>query len=308
LSGNLDVTVLGAAAVDLVAQVTRLPEVDEMVFAREYDRFAGGSGANIAVGLAKLGRETAFLGELGDDGSGKWLLENLNLAGVNTQYIQIVEGGQSASCFIALDPKGDRVIFALGGTALIGNVEGLDFSTISGSRVLCICDAYIAVAAAAAEAARQSGTAVFFIPGGLMVSYELERLHPILKNTKILVVSKGEADMLVGDNPPLKAAQLLQETGPEIAVITLGAKGAVLASRDNKEMVSSFNNMGVRDTTGAGDAFTAGLIHAFLKGRDWKKAVAIGNAVAAMKIKHLGASNGLPNRGELETFMKTRGV
>lgn len=307
MSDNQDVTVLGAAAVDLVAQVNRLPEVDEMVFAREYDRFTGGSGANIAVGLAKLGREVIFLGKLGDDGSGKWLLENLTLAGVNTQSIQIVEGGKSASCFVALDPKGDRVIFALGGTALIGNVEGLDFSTITGSRVLCICDAYIAVAEAAAKAARQSGTTVFFIPGGLMVSFELDKLRPILKNTNILVVSKSEADMLVGDNPPQKAAQLLQETGPEVAVVTLGAKGAVLASKDNNEVVPSFN-MKIRDTTGAGDAFTAGLIHAFLKGRDWRKAVRTGNAVAAMKIKHLGASSGLPHRAELKTFMKTRGV
>lgn len=304
---NHDVTVLGAAAVDMVAQVDRLPDVDEMVFAHEYSRCAGGSGANIAVGLAKLGREVIFLGKVGDDSSGKWLLKNLNLAGVDTQAVEIVGGSKSATCFIALDKKGNRVIFALGGTALVEDVEALDFYKITESRVLCVSDAYLGVATAASKAARQADTPVFFIPGGLMAAFEPEKLQPILRYTNVLVISKSEADMMVGNHSPPKVAQLLGEAGPEVVVITLGAEGAYFISSDDRGWVASHHSE-VRDTTGAGDAFSAGLIHSFLEGQQWRKAVQIGSAVAAMKIRHLGASRGLPTGAELETFIKKRGL
>lgn len=302
MSSDFDVVVLGAAAVDMVARVDRLPDIDEIVFAREYARHAGGSGANIAVGLAKLGRAVSFLGKVGDDESGKWLLKNLGDAGVDTQAMLTVTGGKSASCFIALDAHGNRVIFALGGSALIESVDELDLSRVTGSRALCIGDAFVPVAAAAAEAARRSETAVFFVPGGLMVTNGLEELGPVLQNTSVLVVSRNEANTLAGDCPPNEAAQLLGEIGPEVVIVTLGADGAILASDDGIETIPAFD-ADVVDTTGAGDAFAAGLMHAFLDGRSWREAVETGCAMAAIKIGHVGAAGGLPNRLELVRFV-----
>lgn len=302
---DFDIVVLGAAAVDLVARVDKLPDVDEIVFAREYARHAGGSGANIATGLAKLGRAVGFLGKVGDDETGKWLLKNLSASGVDTQAMLTATGGKSASCFIALDAHGNRVIFALGGSALIENVDELDLSRVTGSQSLCIGDAFVPVAAAAAEAARHNDTAVFFVPGGLMVSFGLEKLSAVLQNTSVLVVSRNEANTLAGDCSPNEAARLLKETGPEIVVVTLGADGAVLASEDGIETVPAFDAV-VVDTTGAGDAFAAGLMHAFLDGRTWTEAVKIGCAMAAIKIGHVGATGGLPSKLELERFFEIR--
>ncbi|MBU1662439.1 MAG: carbohydrate kinase family protein [Chloroflexi bacterium] len=303
MASDFDVVVLGAAAVDLVARVDRLPDVDEIVFAREYARHAGGSGANIAVGLAKLGRAVSFLGKVGADESGKWLLKNLGDAGVDTQAMLTVAVGKSASCFIALDAHGNRVIFALGGSALIESVDELDLSRVTGSRALCIGDAFVSVATAAAEVARRSGTTVFFVPGGLMVTNGLKELSPILQNTSVLVVSRNEANTLAGDCSPGEAARFLRETGPEIVIVTLGAEGAVLASEDSLEIIPAFD-AAVVDTTGAGDAFAAGLMHAFLDRRTWRDAVATGCAMAAVKIGHVGATGGLPNRLELERFIR----
>ena len=305
MSSNFDVVVLGAAAIDLVARVDKLPGSDEIVFAKEYARYAGGSGANIAAGLAKLGRTVAFLGKTGDDESGEWLLKNMNDSGIDTQAMEMVPGGKSASCFIALDDQGNRAIYALGGSALLENVDELDLPHVTGSRVICICDAYIPVAAAAAEAARNKAITVFFIPGGLMVTLGLKKLSPILQNTSVLVVSRNEADLLIGDCSPGEAGLALREAGPEIVVVTLGADGAIIVGEDGTEMVPAQDTT-VIDTTGAGDAFSAGLIHAYLDDLAWSDALEKGCAMAAIKISYFGATSGLPNKMELERFMDIR--
>ena len=302
---NFDVIVLGAAAIDHIAKVDRLPGIDEIVFAEEYTRYAGGSGANIAAGLAKLGCSVAFLGKTGDDEDGGWLLEKMSDSGIDTQAMKTVTGGKSASCFIALDDQGNRVIYALGGTALIETVDELDLPRITGSRVICIGDAYVPVAAAAAEAALNNETAVFFIPGGLMVAKGLKDLSPILKNTSVLVVSRNEANMLIGDCSSSEAGRSLRGFGPEIVVVTLGEDGAILVSESDIEMIPAIDTS-VIDTTGAGDAFAAGLINAHLDNRDWRDAVEMGCAMAAIKISHLGATGGLPNKLELERFIEMR--
>ena len=72
--GKLDAVVVGGAAVDLVAQVDELPQRDSLVLARAFERFPGGSAANVAVGLARLGRRVGFVGKLGDDEHGQLLL------------------------------------------------------------------------------------------------------------------------------------------------------------------------------------------------------------------------------------------
>jgi len=302
---NFDVIVLGAAAIDHIARVARLPGVDEIVFAEEYTRYAGGSGANIAAGLAKLGRSVAFLGKTGDDEAGGWLLKEMNDRGIDTGAMTTVDGGKSAACFIALDDQGNRVIYALGGSALLENVDELELPLITGGRVICISDAYITVAVAAAEAARNNGKTVFFIPGGLMVTHGLNDLDPILKNTNVLVVSRNEANILMGDCSPSEAGLSLRETGPEIVVVTMGADGAIFASEKGTEIVSAIKTS-VMDTTGAGDAFTAGLINAYLDELSGVDAVEMGCAMAAIKISHFGATGGLPNKLELEEFIEMR--
>jgi ribokinase len=305
VASNYDVVVLGAAAIDFVARVDTLPGSDEIVFAKEYTRYAGGSGANIASGLAKLGHTVAFLGKMGDDEAGGWLLNNMNDSGIDTQAMDIVTGGKSATCFIALDDQGNRAIYALGGSALLENVDELDLPRVTGSRVICIGDAYIPVATAAAEAARSQAVTVFFIPGGLMVTHGMKELRPILQNTSVLVVSRNEANLLIGDCSPSEAGLSLREAGPEIVVVTLGADGAIFVSENGTVMVPAQDTT-VIDTTGAGDAFAAGLIHAYLDDREWSEALEMGCAMAAIKISHLGATGGLPNKIELERFMDIR--
>jgi sugar/nucleoside kinase (ribokinase family) len=90
-----------------------------------------------------------------------------------------------------------------------------------------------------------------------------------------------------------------------VVVETLGPEGALVASGAGLVRVPSFDVPDAQDTTGAGDGFAAGLIAGFLEGLDWEEAARMGCAVAALKIRHVGARSGLPSREEVRSLLGT---
>ena len=282
---------LGGAAVDLVARVEELPQRDSLVLARSFERFPGGSAANVAVGLARLGRRVGFVGKLGDDEHGRLLLAAFEEEGVDTRGVLVEAGRPTATCFIAVDDRGERMIVALPGAAVIEKIEELDLDYVRGARAVYIGPSYTEVAAAAA---RESGGTVFYAPGG--AHGPVESLSPILERTDVLLVSRPEALALTGQSAPDEAARVLREMEPQVVVETLGPEGALVASGAGLFRVPSFDVPDAQDTTGAGDAFAAGLIAGFLEGLNWAEAARMGCAVAALKIRHVGARSGLPTR------------
>ncbi|MBU0702644.1 MAG: carbohydrate kinase family protein [Chloroflexi bacterium] len=303
MSRELDVVVLGGAAVDWVARVDALPERDSLVLARACEKFPGGSAANVAVGLARLGCSVGFVGKLGDDEHGQLLLAAFEEEGVETRGVIVEPGCPSAVCFIAVDDRGERMIVALPGAAVIERVEELDLDYVRRARAVYIGPSYPEVATAAAAAIREGGGAVFCAPGGVHVPVEI--LGPILERTDVLLVSRTEALAMAGRSSPDEAARALRELGPQVVVETLGAEGVLVASDAGLIRVPAFDVPDAQDTTGAGDGFAAGLIAGFLEGLGWEAAARMGCAVAALKIRHVGARSGLPSREEVKSLVET---
>ena len=295
------VVVLGGAAVDWVARVDALPERDSLVLARSCERFPGGSAANVAVGLARLGCSVGFVGKMGDDEHGRLLLAAFEQEGVETQGVIVEPGCPSAACFIAVDERGERMIVALPGAAVIERIEELDLDYVRGARAVYVGPSYPDVAIAAAAAIREDGGTVFCVPGGVHVPLEI--LGAILERTDVLLVSRTEALALAGCASPDEAALALREMGPQVVVETLGAEGALVASDAGLIRVPAFDVPDAQDTTGAGDGFAAGLIAGFLEGLDWEAAARMGCAVAALKIRHVGARSGLPDREQVQSLL-----
>ena len=289
---------------DWVARVETLPRKDSIVLARSCDKFPGGSAANVAVGVARLGHRVGFVGKLGDDENGQLLLRAFEDEGVDTQSLIVERGRATATCFIAVDERGERMIVALPGVALIERAEELNLEYLRGARAVYIGPPHTeAVAAAVAAAAHENRATVFYAPGGVHWPGGLAPLGPVLERTDVLVVSRTESLALTGCASPDEAAQMLRETGPPVVVQTLGPEGALVASGAHLALVPAFEVPNVRDTTGAGDAFAAGLIAGFLEGLDWEAATRMGCAVAALKIRHVGARSGLPSREEVTQFV-----
>jgi len=123
-----------------------------------------------------------------------------------------------------------------------------------------------------------------------------------LERVDVLLVSRAEAAEWTGLTSPSEAIRQLGRMGPPVVIQTLGAEGAMVLANGRMTEVPAFPGSPARDTTGAGDAFAAGLITGFLEGLDWGSAARMGCAAAALKIRHIGARSGLPCREEIQSL------
>jgi ribokinase len=298
----LQVAVLGAAAMDWVARVKELPLRDGIAYAEQYIPMPGGTGGNVAVGVARLGQGVRFLGVLGGDEGGRILLQAFAEAGVDTHAVRIDRDQRSAACFIAIDEHGERLIFSLGGVALYEKPGEIRPVWLAGARMLFIADAYAEVATAAMDCLDPEAIVVFN-PGGLMVSTGEEYLRPILRRSTVLIASRGEVETMTGIVAVEDAARELSRRGPRVVMVTLGSRGALVLERGEFTPIAAFPTQAVVDTTGAGDAFVSGVLAGHLEGLDWIEAARLGCAAASIKVGYLGARSGLPDRTQVQALL-----
>jgi len=299
------VAVLGAATVDWTARVRDFPPIDGIAFVEQYQAFTGGSGGNVAEGLMRLGFDVSFLGKLGEDEGGRMLQRAFQEVGVNTRGIRIEKGGRSAACFIAVDGKGQRAIYALGGVALLETPEEVCVDCLVHSDLLYIADAFPAVSLTAIDNLPEKARVVFG-PGGLMVSAGYEYLRPVLEKTDVLIMNQVEAKHLTNQENMEKAGMELLSCGPKIIFLTLGAKGVIVAQNDSFIFIPAEDVPEVADTTGAGDAFSTGVVAGMLEGLGWEDCARLGCKIAACKIGHMGSRVGLPDRKIIMPWLDAR--
>jgi ribokinase len=280
--------------VDWVVEVEALPQRDGIVLARSCRRFAGGSSANVAVGLARLGCRVRFVGRLGDDEDGDFLRRAFEQDGVDTTGIAEAPGYRTPACWVAVDRQGDHTIIALPRDLEGYRLGHLDPSGLRSTRGIYIGAVHTESAWQVAAAAKVNAIPVFYAPGGVSRHVSRAELAPVLERTDVLFVSRSEAAALAGCASPQRVASALLDTGPAVVVETAGSEGAFIATRGRTWRVPAFPLTERRDTTGAGDAFAAGFVAAFLGGFDLAAAARVGCAAAALKIGHLGSRTGLP--------------
>jgi len=304
----LDVILIGATALDIIAKVDRFPESDEIVLAREVIRLPGGSISNIAVGLARLGLKVGFIGKVGNDDDGTFLIESLKKEKVDTSRVVISEGC-TASTFIAVNKEGKRIIFALGGKALLEKPEEIPVDYLQNARCIVIGETLPQVAkniSVYLKKHKQKQT-VFYIPGGLMASRGLEYSKDIITNTHTVILNRKEIQQLVKNTSIEKGINILLDMGVMNVVLTLGKDGAIIYTKDKKIKVPAFKVDAV-DTTGAGDAFSAGLIYSFIHKYPLEKALIFASACAALSTTKIGAREGLPTLEEIRDFLASRSI
>ncbi len=151
----------------------------------------------------------------------------------------------------------------------------------------------------AARVAREAGTAV--VLDAERVSSDLKE---ILRFVDFPIVSQGYAESLKAGGAQTEALRELAAHGALLAVVTLGARGA-LGQCDDRVIASGAYRVSTRDTTGAGDAFRGGFLWALLRERGAEAALRTANALAAMNCRALGAQGGLATLAELEAFQRS---
>ncbi|MEM4636261.1 MAG: ribokinase [Nitrososphaerota archaeon] len=302
----MSITVVGSVHVDFYIKVDRFPLVGETLLGRGFQISPGGKGANQAVGCSKLGEETYIVGRIGKDFS-EYLLANFRNVGVKTDFLKIDLEHNTGVAFIILNTStGENMIIIDPGADYWITRKDVDDALkaiVESDIILLQLEIPLEINMYVSEIAFLKGKTVILNPAPASKLPE-----EIFKYVKIITPNRVEASQLTGVevrdlNTAVKAGKKLIEKGVGYSVITLGSQGAVLVTSDKYIYYPSFK-VDVVDTTGAGDAFNAGLAVALSQGHTIEEAVKWANACAALKITKIGAQSGLPYKYELEEFLR----
>jgi len=303
---SLEIISVGAALIDMVALVERYPEKDDEVYVTDLKIGCGGSAANFAVACARLGIKTGFVGKIGDDFLGKILREDFVKEGVNIDKIVLTKEVSTGLCYITVDPSGDRRMFAFSGAANILNPSDLDPKYIQQCSLLYLASLKnLDVLVAAAKIAEEKNIHVALNPGALIADQGYSKVKNLVEHVDIYISSKGEAYKLFQESDVYKLVDKILNIGIKKVALTLGSEGCLVADESNKILIKPYK-VNVVDTTGAGDAFTAGFLMGIVKNFPLEVCGKLGCATAALCISKIGARNGLPTLSELKEFLAGR--
>ncbi|MGW0517662.1 ribokinase [Crossiella sp. NPDC003009] len=299
LTALTDIVVVGSANADLVTTVARRPAAGETVLGSDLRVSPGGKGANQAVAAARLGAGVAFLGAVGDDEHGQLLLESMRSAGVRTEHVRTPDR-PTGIAHITVTPDGENSIVVspgANGTLTTADIDRAASVIAISTVVLVSLEVPMPAALRAIELARSAGvrTVLNLSPPGPLTADALAALDP-------LIVNEHEAGWLLGaettsaDGPAL--AEALLALGPRSVVVTLGGRGAVVATRDCVSTVAAPRVSAV-DTTGAGDAFAGALAARLSAGDELLAATGFAVRAAAISVTRPGAQPSYPTRSEV---------
>ncbi len=299
------ILVFGSINMDLVAQVSRLPNPGETLIGDRFLTVPGGKGANQAVAASRLGVPTRMIGRVGGDEFGRTLLASLRSADIDITYILADPDHVSGVAIITVDTQGENHIIVIPGANGAVNqddVQRLKVVLPDTSVLLLQLEVPISQVQEAAQAAKEIGVPVILDPAPA----NSEISDQLLSLVDILTPNVVEAEQLVGfaiDKFTVEqAAQILQQRGAKTVVIKLGAQGAFCATPDEKFFVPAFSVTAI-DTVAAGDAFNAGLAVALVEGRSIRDAIVWGAAAGALSATKSGAQSSLPDRATFDQFL-----
>jgi ribokinase len=302
MSGGPQLVVIGSLNTDLVVRVGSLPGPGETVTGGSFEMSGGGKGANQAVAAARAGASVALVGAVGADEFGARLLDELTGEGVGVAGVARLPGVATGLAAIVVDQKGENQIAVASGANHVlgaGDVERA-FGELDLSAATCALlslEVSDEVVVEGAGRAATSGMAVVVNPAPARpLPPELIALRPIL------TPNEGEAAELTGRDDPAATAAALVEAGAAAALVTAGAQGVFLATGTGVEQIEP-PTVSVRDTTGAGDAFSGVLAAGLARGWEVGRAARWATAAAALSVTRPGARGGMPTASEIEAML-----
>jgi sugar/nucleoside kinase (ribokinase family) len=301
----------GIVVADLfVPPLKSLPAAGELRTTGDFLLAPGGCAANTAIVLARLGVGVAVAGKVGDDVFGRFLEEDLRRRGID-----IVGLGRSSthatSQTVALTVVGEdrRFVHTLGANADFGAAD-IDLSLVAGVDALYLGGFFVLPGLggralgelyASAQAAGVRTVLDVVVPSGDK-GISLNLLEDVLPHVDLFVPNEDEARALTGEDEPERQAKRLREGGAAAVVVTMGAEGALLVD-DERSLHVEAPKIEVVDGSGAGDAYTAGLIAGHLQGWDVERSLRFASVLGASACTKLGCTAGVFDRSEALGFL-----
>lgn len=300
------IVVVGSINADLVTRSHQLPGPGETVAGESFEVFAGGKGANQAVGVARLGHDSRLIGRVGSDSFGRDLRTGLEGYGVDISGVGEVDG-TSGVAVIQVEGSGENRITVVAGANAALTPEYLEAyrSQVAGAAmVLTQLETPMATVEALGRLCVESGVPLMLDPApaaplGDELLRQVTWLTPNLHEARVLAGAGKNGD-------PAAMAQALRARGARNVLVKLGEDGAVTALEDGSLVRVDAFAVEAWDTTAAGDASNAGLAVGLARGMRVDEAMQFASAVAALSVRKAGAQPSMPGLEEVEEFLRER--
>ena len=276
-------TIIGCVQADVVmSPVTDLPTPGGTLLTEQMAVRVGGAGANAALASVEAGLDVRLIGCIGEDQLGGWMRDQLIRAGLADELV--VAAGETSGLTVVLEsPVRDRTFLTYLGVNALWEPAMIPDDALTCDNLL-LCDYFVAprlrgdAARALLETAAARGARTFFDttwdPDGFSGDTRAE-VSELLPAVDVFLPNEVEACALA-DRPgdPAEAARALQAVSGGWVVVKRGPSGCFAIGPDGTEIAVPAPAVDVADTTGAGDAFNAGLVHALAHGAGWRDALA----------------------------------
>ncbi len=297
---KLDVICFGALNLDRLYRVDRIAKEGEERFVTDFRECPGGSAANTAAGLARLGLRVGYIGKVAQDREGLLLLEDFKKEGVDLRGITVSKEGRSGTIMGYVDPKGERALYVDPGVNDTIGFEEIDLEYASSAEFLHFTSF---VGQKPLEAQRKLVEALggdvklSLDPGDLYARKGLTVLKSIVKRSFVVLPNEREIRLLTGKDYE-DGTRILMGEGVHVVAVKLSGRGCYVTDGEESHLIEPFK-VEVVDTTGAGDAFCTGFLYGLIKKKDLYECGRLGNFVASRCIQRVGARKGLPRLEDL---------
>ena len=311
---DLDVLVLGEINPDVIVRGVDLrPQFGQAErLVDGIDFVVGSSSAIFACGAARLGLRVAFVGVVGDDAMGRFMLDAMRARGIDVSACRIDEAVPTGASVI-LAGDADRAILTAPGTMPLLRDEDVPAILLERVRHLHVGSVYLLDGlrphlAERFAAARRSGVTTSldcnWDPRGAWDG----GIRGIIAQSDVFLPNATEAMRISGRDAVEDAARDLAAAGPLVVAVKCGADGALAAERDGTLTRVPAIAIDAAETTGAGDSFDAGFLTAWLVGRPVRECLALGVACGSLSTRGIGGTAAQPTRAEAETAARASGL
>ncbi len=297
--------VVGSSNVDLVTYVERMPVWGETIAAPRFEMSPGGKGANQAVAAAKLGAHVVMVSKVGDDMLGEGVLRNFEETNVSAGHVLCVPGQSTGTATILVNGAGDNFILIVKGAN--GDLTPADVD--AAGKELRTCDLILLQLEVPLETVyatlrfgKREGVKTVLNPAPALRDLDLERI----RDASFLAPNETELAILTGmavesEDEIAAAAQSLLAKGIETVIVTLGARGSLLATPQGLRRIAPVKVQAV-DSTGAGDAFIGSFARYYAAGLSLDAALLKATRYAADSVTKRGAQKSFATEAEFEAF------
>jgi sugar/nucleoside kinase (ribokinase family) len=303
----MNIITMGAHILDvLVRPVTEIPPGQDTALVEQMRMTAAGTAAGTALTFAKLGAAVRTAGAIGTDPAGDLLLSLLGHAGIDTSLVVRKPDVPTSMSVLPIRPNGERPALHLLGANLAYTLDDVDWDAVAAADHIHLGGVEMLgpdFAARILKHAKGNGvtTSVDLIAPGGMGTFDI--IAPAMAYTDYLLPNEDQVLGFTGAADLADGCRQLLDAGAELLAVTCGADGALIVDSEGTQQVPAFA-VDIVDTTGCGDAFSAGFIYATRIGRAPRDAAVLGNAVAALVAGGLGSDHGDFDLAAADAFAK----